>query len=54
LGVVHPDAVKICRWPKVLLAPGLNRIEAVGRRDGKEIRDQCAWTVAAAPAGSLP
>jgi beta-galactosidase len=54
LGVVHPDAVKICRWPAVVLAPGVNRIETVGRRDGKEVRDQCAWTLEAAPAGSPP
>lgn len=48
-GVVQPDRVKICRWPQVVLAPGVNRIEAVGRRDGKEVRDQCAWTLEPAP-----
>jgi beta-galactosidase len=49
LGMVRPDRVKICRWPKIVLAPGVNRIEAVGRRDGKEVRDQCAWILEAAP-----
>jgi beta-galactosidase len=56
LGVVHPDTVKICRWPGVKLAAGVNHIEVVGRRDGKEVRDQCEWslepTSPSAPRGS--
>jgi beta-galactosidase len=54
LGVARPDRVRICRWPKVVLAPGVNRIEAVGRRGGKEVWDRCEWTMEAAPAGSPP
>src|SRR5208283_2819498 len=50
LGIVHPDPVKICRWPAVTLTPGLNRIEAIGRRNGKEIRDQCRWVLEPASA----
>ena len=45
LGIVHPDTVKICRWPGATLAPGVNRIEAVGRRDGKKVRDGCSWAL---------
>jgi beta-galactosidase len=52
LGVVHPDSVKICRWPAVVLVPGVNRIEAVGRRDGREVRDQCEWVLEPALAQS--
>jgi beta-galactosidase len=56
LGVVHPDAVRICRWPAVALTPGLNRIEVAGRRDGKEVRDQGAWVLepAVSPVASRP
>ncbi len=46
-GAVHPDTVKICRWPGVALAPGANRIEVIGRRDGKEVRDRCEWVLEA-------
>ena len=56
VGIGHPDTVKICRWPNVVLAPGVNRIEVVGRRDGAEVRDHCAWVLEPAPAqaGSRP
>ena len=52
LGIVHPDTIKIARWPKVGLAPGVNKIEAVGRRDAKEVRDDCAWVLEPAPAST--
>lgn len=32
-------------WPVVTLRPGENLIEAVGRKDGREFRDRCAWTL---------
>ena len=54
LGVVPPDPVKICRWPKVVLTPGVNRIEAVGRREGREVRDRCEWILEPTPAPAGP
>jgi len=43
-----PDDVRIVRWPGVTLAPGENRIAVVGKRDGREIRDECVWVLQAA------
>ena len=45
LGVQAPDAVRIARWPGVTLVPGENRVALVGRRDGKDIRDECVWVL---------
>lgn len=49
VGPAKPDEVRICRWPGVLLKPGVNRVEVVAQADGKEVRDSCEWTLEAAP-----
>ncbi len=49
LGTMHPDGIAICRWPKVPLAPGANRIEAVGRSGTEVVRDECTWDLKVGP-----
>jgi beta-galactosidase len=49
LGTTEPDDVRICRWPKVRLVPGANKVEVLGRASGKEIRDACEWVLEATP-----
>jgi len=50
LGTTGPDEVRICKWPSVRLAPGVNKIEAVARTGTAEVRDVCEWTLEPAPA----
>ena len=51
VGKAKPDDVQVCRWPGVTLKPGVNRVEVVAHAaDGKELRDQCEWTLEAAAA----
>ncbi|HEY9248882.1 MAG TPA: glycoside hydrolase family 2 TIM barrel-domain containing protein, partial [Rariglobus sp.] len=47
LDSVVPDTLKVCRWPEVRLAPGVNRIEAIGRFGGGVTTDACEWTLVA-------
>ena len=46
LGRVQPDKIGIARWPAVTLQAGDNQLVAIGREQGREVRDTCAWTVA--------
>lgn len=41
--------VGICRWPGVALAPGENRLEASGVREGKQVSDAVTWTFEGKP-----
>ena len=43
LGKAKPDALRICRWDNVNLAPGKNMVEAVTITDNKPLADQCEW-----------
>jgi len=45
LGVAKIDDLHTSRWPQVHLAPGENRLEAIGRREGRELRDACTWVL---------
>jgi beta-galactosidase len=45
LGVAHPDAVRIVRWPGVTLAAGENRIELLARMGNREVRDAAIWVL---------
>jgi len=49
LGVAKADDVHIFRWSQVQLAPGQNRVEAIGKRDGEALRDECTWVLEAKP-----
>jgi beta-galactosidase len=46
LGAVKPDGERICRWENVTLAPGENRVDAVGTGAGERVTDSCGWTLA--------
>jgi len=46
LGAVKPDGERICRWENVTLAPGENRVDAVGTGAGERVADSCGWTLA--------
>ena len=45
LGTVSPNDIKVCRWEKVQLQPGINRVEAIGRANGQQLTDTCEWVL---------
>ena len=49
IGVARPDAIKVVRWPGVTLAPGINRIEIIGRNGSDTVSDACEWELKPAP-----
>ena len=49
LGKAKPDALRICRWENVNLAPGTNTVEAVANLNNKTVADQCEWELTTNP-----
>lgn len=47
LGATQPNNVNVFRWADVKLAPGINRIRAVGLFHGNTIEDKCDWRLLA-------
>ena len=43
IGIARPDAIKVVRWPDVVLQPGKNTIEVTGRSGDRAITDPCQW-----------
>ena len=44
-GTMKPDDVHVFRWKRVRLQPGVNHIEAIGRVEGLEVKDECDWVL---------
>lgn len=45
VGTVKPDKIKVARWPAVTLQFGDNHIQVFGRGEGREVQDECVWTL---------
>jgi len=42
---VRTVADHVAHWPEIMLDRGENRIEAISRRGGTEVHDECTWTL---------
>jgi beta-galactosidase len=45
VGTAHPDTIRVCRFPDVVLTPGNNTIEAIGSDGNTTVADHCSWTL---------
>lgn len=44
-GAQKPDELRRAIWPEVRLRPGVNKLVATARKDGKTLSDSCTWTL---------